>query len=185
MAGGTHVKTPSDSIRLPAVSFLCHLHVVNGKGKSDLPQRRPRFTMLRFQRFRRSRRRWTQLNKGLWSKRFCVEWIFATRQYTALPGVGSLPRAYQLHRWKNSVLSPWRPFQTQLDLRRIQFQFGHDPAQRIAVDTKLSRSLALVAFIVAQYFLNVSPAKLADSLLVGDATGVHLYDKIIQFAFHL
>ena len=83
------------------------------------------------------------------------------------------------------MLSPWRPFQTQLDLRRIQFQFGHDPAQRIAVDTKLSRSLALVAFIVAQYFLNVSPAKLADSLLVGDATGVHLYDKIIQFAFHL
>lgn len=99
--------------------------------------------------------------------------------------LGSLPRAYQLRRRKNSMLPARRTLQPQLDLHWIQLQLGHDAAQCVAVHAQLSRSLALVAFVVAQHFLNVSSAKLADSLLVGDATGVHLYDKIIQFAFHL
>ena len=83
------------------------------------------------------------------------------------------------------MLSTRRTLQSQLDLDRIQIKFRHNAAERIPMHAKLSRSFALVAFIVAQDFLDVTAAKLADSLLVGDATGVHLYDKIIQFAFHL
>ncbi len=83
------------------------------------------------------------------------------------------------------MLPTRRSLQSQLDLGWIEFQFGHDAAQGVAVHAEFSCSLALVAFIVAQDFLNITAAKLADGLLVGDATGVHLYDKIIQFAFHL
>ena len=67
----------------------------------------------------------------------------------------------------------------------VAFQVRHDAAECIPVHTKFARSLALVAFVIAQDFLEIPAAKLADSLLVGDATGVHLYDKNIQFAFHL
>lgn len=82
------------------------------------------------------------------------------------------------------MFAPSRTFQAQLDLDWIEFQIRHNAAQRISVYAEFSRGLALVAFVVAQHFLNVATAKLADSLLIGDAAGVHLYDKIIQFAFH-
>ncbi len=78
-----------------------------------------------------------------------------------------------------------RALQPQFDLDGIKFQLSHHTAECIPVYAKFSRCFALVAFIVAQDFLDVTATKLADSLLVGDATGVHLYDKIIQFAFHL
>lgn len=83
------------------------------------------------------------------------------------------------------MLPSRRAFQAQFDLDRIKLQFSHDAAERVPVYAKFSRCFALVAFIVAQDFLDVTATKLADSLLVGDATGVHLHDKIIQFAFHL
>src|SRR6185437_4372811 len=96
----------------------------------------------------------------------------------------SLFRAYQLHRRKNSVLAPSGTLEAQFDLVWIQFQVSHDTAQRIAMHTQLSRCLALIAFIVPKDFLNIAAAKLANSLFIRNTAGVHLYDQIIQFAFH-
>ena len=103
---------------------------------------------------------------------------------TAWPKEGLLSRAYQLRCGKNRVLTPSRALQSQFDLDRVKRQIRHDTAERIPMHAKFSRSLALVAFVVAQHFLNITTAKLANSLLVSDTAGVHLYDKIIQFAFH-
>ncbi len=106
IACGMQVKIPSDSMRPAAIDFLGHAEAVRGNWRSGL---RARTLRLEFRELTTRCRRGTQLNIGFWRRRFCVGWIFATRQYTTLPEVGSLPRAYQLHRWKNSVLPARRP----------------------------------------------------------------------------
>jgi hypothetical protein len=184
IACGTHVKIASDNVRQAAVSFLGNWQVVT-HGAADFRARSTGFVQIGFHQATARVTRGTQLTTALWRKRFWVKSLFATRQSTALPGGGSLSRAYQLYRRKNSMLPARRAFQAQFDLDGIKLQFSHDAAECVPVYAEFSRCLALVAFIVAQDFLNVTATKLADSLLVGDATGVHLYDKIIQFAFHL
>lgn len=82
------------------------------------------------------------------------------------------------------MLASRRTLQSQLNLRGIEFEFIQGTAERVAVHAELSRSFALVALVVAQHFLDKAAAKFPDSLLVSNATGVHLHDKIIQFAFH-
>lgn len=82
------------------------------------------------------------------------------------------------------MLAASRALQAQLDLCWVEFQVSHDAAQCIAMYAQLPGRLALVALAVAENFLNVAAAKLADSLFIRDAAGVHLHDQIVQFAFH-
>jgi len=67
-----------------------------------------------------------------------------------------------------------RPTHASADLRRVQVQFRQGPAQRVAVHAELRRGLALVAFVVGQYFKYVAPLELPDRIGIRNASTVHL-----------
>src|SRR6185437_3790012 len=119
-------------------------------------------------------------------KREAMRWTLLCHWKERLPlsTTRSLFRAYQLHSRKNRAFGPGGTLQSELDLGRVQLQICHDAAQGIAMHAQLPRCLALIAFVVAKNFLNIAAAKLADSLFISDSAGVHLYDQIVQFAFH-
>jgi len=67
---------------------------------------------------------------------------------------------------------------------QFEAQFGHAPAQGVAVHSKLFSGLALVTLVCHKHFAQILPLEFANGVLVGDAAGVHLCHKAIQFSSH-
>lgn len=64
-------------------------------------------------------------------------------------------------------------------------QLGDGAAESVAVHAERLRGFALVSLVMGQHFDEKALFEFADGFVVGNATGVHLGHKVIQFPFHL
>jgi hypothetical protein len=77
----------------------------------------------------------------------------------------------------------WRTSHALSNLGRIHAELGECAAERIAVHAKLFSSLALITAVTRKNLEDVLLFKLAHRVGVGNTSGVHLEDEVVEFAF--